>query len=121
MGFNENIWNKFLNEQKEICHKYGSEFIPADPFHLIGLADDLTKVPVHGMRHPLENSSGWYLWSGGYREDEDFFKPHHIWHLTDSKPEVLKFLGLPPRYRFLIEGSSYEDVWFDELLLIKGG
>lgn len=46
----------------------------------------------------------------------DFFVPLHIGHLKDWYPSVLKYLGLPPGWRFLI-APGYEDVWFDAGLL----
>lgn len=37
-------------------------------------------------------------------------------HLDQLCPEIQKFLGLPPGWRFLI-AENYEDVWFDISLL----
>jgi hypothetical protein len=47
---------------------------------------------------------------------EDFFMPIHVSRLEDRCPEIIKFLGLEPGWRFLKAGE-YEDVWFDETLL----
>ena len=49
----------------------------------------------------------------------DFFVPLHIEHLKDWCPSVLKYLGLPAGWRFLI-APEYEDVWFDSGLLEIG-
>jgi hypothetical protein len=38
-------------------------------------------------------------------------------HLSSWRPEVLKFLGLPPGWRFLTDVKGYEDVWHDPSLL----
>ena len=51
-----------------------------------------------------------------YQIDSDFFKPLHVEHLADWCPEIRKYLGLPPGWRFLIAGD-HEDVWYDESLL----
>jgi hypothetical protein len=40
----------------------------------------------------------------------------HVWHLANWRPEVLRFLGLGPGWRFLMDGA-YEDVWHDPKLL----
>ncbi|HEY4593698.1 MAG TPA: hypothetical protein VIJ61_14885, partial [Thermoanaerobaculia bacterium] len=75
-------------------------------------------VPVNGLRHPPEgDTTGWYIWAGEeLRSDPGFFLPLHIEHLKEWRPEVLRFLALPPGWRFLIAGDS-EDVWYDESLL----
>jgi hypothetical protein len=54
-----------------------------------------------------------------YPEEIDLFVPLDIKHLKEWKPEILKYLALPPGYLFLIgEGEDeYEDVWFDDTLL----
>ncbi|MEI6950840.1 hypothetical protein V9K67_26910, partial [Paraflavisolibacter sp. H34] len=120
--FDQGLWDNFVSEQISTCQTHGAEYSPVDPFQIVGLADDLSQVSFNGLRHPVDNSSGWFLWSGDYNDDDNFFKPYHIWHLMYSKPEVLKYLGLASGYRFLIDDEGYEDVWFDEsLLLISGG
>ena len=43
--------------------------------------------------------------------------PIHTLHLYEWKPEIIKYLGLPPGWRFLI-APGYEDVWFDPNLVI---
>lgn len=76
-------------------------------------------MPINGLRHfPEGNTTGWYIWTGEYSAAPDFFKPMHLFHLQEYYPELLKYLGLPPGNRFLIDDKGYEDVWFDEGLLI---
>ena len=41
---------------------------------------------------------------------------YHVSHLRARCPEVEKYLGLGPGWRFIFD-ETYEDVWFDELLL----
>jgi hypothetical protein len=107
-------------EQLKICEKYGASPLDA-PSHLkAGVAANVSSdaVPVNGLRHPPEgDTSGWYLWAGEeFSSDPGFFRPVHIEHVGEMRPEVLKYLALPPGWRFLIAGD-YEDVWFDESLL----
>jgi hypothetical protein len=45
----------------------------------------------------------------------DFFVPLHVEHLTEWCPVVLRFLGLPPGWRFLVAGE-YQDVREDRSL-----
>jgi hypothetical protein len=108
------------SEQRRICEKYGVD--PADaPAHLkAGVAENVHSVliPINGLRHhPVGDTSGWYIWAGeGLSEDPAFFQAVHIEHLHEIRPEVLKYLAMPPGWRFLVAGD-YEDVWYDESLL----
>lgn len=113
---------KIIEEQLKICDKYSVKFTPTDMGLLIGISDntDGKNVPINGLRHPAEGgSTGWYIWSGegNFPQNKDFFKPMHVSHLVERCPQVLKFLGLPVGYRFLIDNEGYMDVWYDEKLL----
>ena len=107
--------------QKELCEKYEITFFDT-PFDLkVGVSLNVKDgiLPINGLRHPVtQNTSGWYIWAGEeFNTDPDFFKPLHIFHLIDWCPDVIKYLGLPPGYRFLI-ADGYEDVWTDDSLLL---
>lgn len=108
------------DEQREICRRYGAEFLEA-PFSLkLGLACDLEvdQFPLHGLRHPPENGTcGWFIWTGELEtNDPEFFAPVHVSYLDEELPLVLPHLGLAPGWRFLL-APRYEDVWFDLSLL----
>jgi hypothetical protein len=49
-------------------------------------------------------------------EDDDFFVPLHVTHLEEWCPGAVRFLGLPPGWRFL-SAPGQEEVWFDPALL----
>jgi hypothetical protein len=103
-----------------VCEKYGATPCEA-PEHLkAGIATSVTSeaIPVNGLRHPpAGDTTGWYIWGGEeLSHDPSFFRPVHVRHLKESRPEVLKYLALPPGWRFLIAGD-YEDVWYDASLL----
>lgn len=114
-------WSMYINEQKDLCKRLAVDFIHADKELRIGIADniDLTSSPINGLRHSLDtHTSGWFLWVGeNFSEASDFFKPHCVKHLEQIRPDIIKYLALPPGYRFLIDNNGYEDVWFDEQLL----
>ena len=107
-------------EQLKICAKYGTKPFDASPDLKAGVAKNFWEnlVPVNGLRHPPEeDTSGWYLWAGEqFSADPALWRTVHIEHLSDIRPEVVKYLALPPGWRFLIAGD-YEDVWYDESLL----
>ena len=115
-------WEQYIDDQKSICKKIEVEFIPADIEFRIGLADNVLTdlIPINGLRYNIEGiGTGWFIWSGEkFSTDDNFFKPHCVKHLTELKPEIIKYLGLPPGHRFLIDNKGYEDIWFDETLLI---
>ena len=107
-------------EQLKICEKYGVNPFHTPPHLKAGVAANVVsdEIPVNGLRHPPEgDTSGWYLWAGEeLSSDVDFFQPIHIEHLIEMRPEVVKYLALPPGWRFLIAGD-YGDVWYDKSLL----
>lgn len=106
--------------QKEVCRKYDADFLPSPSDLKIGIATNVRDgiVPINGFRHPPQgDTTGWYIYAGEeLSDDPDFFKPLHVEHLDDWCPQLKKYLGLSPGWRFLIAGD-YEDVWFDESLL----
>jgi hypothetical protein len=107
--------------QKDVCKKYETKFF-ASPSNLkVGISLNVRDgiVPINGLRHPPEgDTTGWYIYAGEGEipDDNEFFKPLHVEHLDEWCPQIKKYLGLPPGWRFLIAGD-YEDVWFDESLL----
>lgn len=59
-----------------------------------------------------------YLGVGKFPADDDAFLPLHVEHISHWLPSVEHYLALPPGWRFLI-ADGYEDVWYDETLLIR--
>jgi hypothetical protein len=111
----------FEKIQKAMCEKYGARFEPLNMNLKLGVSDDFlagATNPVNGLRHSPETATcGWYLWSGSeFSQEADFFKPLHLHHLLQRRPEILPYLGLPPGWRFLI-APDHEDVWYDQTLL----
>jgi len=106
--------------QLETCRKYGVACVPSDLNLTLGISDNFFsgELPLNGLRHPPNGSTcGWFLWAGETLSDAaDFFKPVHIYHLVDRRAPIVRYLGLPPGWRFLV-ADAYEDVWFDSTLL----
>ncbi len=106
--------------QKKICKKYEVAYYSSPPYLKVGIALNVRDgiIPINGLRHiPEGDTTGWYIWAGEeFSDDPDFFKPLHVKHLSKWCPKVLKYLGLPPGWRFLVV-DDYEDVWHDKSLL----
>jgi hypothetical protein len=107
-------------EQKELCERYNAPFVETPSFLKVGISLNVKDgiQPINGLRHALEgDTSGWYIWAGeNLPDDPDFFVPLHIGHLLEWCPDIIKYLGLPPGWRFL-NAPDYEDVWEDKTLL----
>jgi hypothetical protein len=109
-----------IEEPQDLCKKYNAPWV-ASPEHLkVGIALNVRSglQPLNGLRHPAEgDTTGWYIWAGEeFSSAPDFFQPLHVAHLAEWCPAVLRFLGLPPGWRFLTKGD-YVDVWEDQSLL----
>ena len=114
------VMNDIAEQQRELCRKYGSVWIPA-PEHLkVGIAKNVRESlqPINGLRHqPAGDTTGWYIWAGAEpSSDPTFFVPLHVSHLAEWRPAILRFLGLAPGWRFLMAGG-HVDVWEDPMLL----
>lgn len=108
-----------VEAQIQVCKKYEALYLESPLNFKIGISSNVrnTSLPIHGLRHEVINDvSGWYIWAGDYKDDPDFFKSLHIFHLKEWNPFILKYLGLPVGWRFLVHNDKYEDVWKDENL-----
>jgi len=106
-------------EQRKLCQRYKTDFLASPKGSKVGIAlATLELTPLNGLRHvPEQGTNVWYIWGGKELSSHpDFFEPLHVEYLTHRCPEALKFLGLPPGYRFLLAGD-HVDVWFDVNLL----
>jgi hypothetical protein len=108
------------DSQIKICEQYGVTYQSSLSDMKVGIALDSIseRSPINGLRHaPEGDTTGWYIWGGEEPGVEaDYFKPLHVEHLLEYCPAILKYLGLPSGWRFLI-AEGYEDVWYDETLL----
>ncbi|NUP08835.1 MAG: hypothetical protein HOW73_22540 [Polyangiaceae bacterium] len=101
----------------DLCQKHGVVPQPPARWSKVGVAlATLDLDPLNGVRHSPDGATcGWFIWGGaGFSEDPDFFQPLHIAHLVKRCPRALRFLSLPPGWRFLLGANDYEDVWHDD-------
>ena len=115
-------WSEIEKEQKDVCKRLNVLWTPIDQKLMIAINDSIFSdtQPINGLRHPKEDTiDGWYLWSGQEIPQDriDFFSPIHAEHLLNARPVILKYLGLPYGYRFQIDDSGHEDIWFDKAIL----
>jgi|SRR5690554_218431 len=111
--------NSLSEKQKIICKKYSASYEICDLNLKVGVSLGVknNERPIHGMRVKAENgTSGWYIWTGEWSDESDFFVPLHGVHLHDWADLVLPYLGLPEGWRFLVS-EGYEDVWQDLSIL----
>jgi hypothetical protein len=54
-------------------------------------------------------------WVGGFA-GPGLFQPLHVTHLSERGPRAIKYLALPPGWRFL-DAPGQENVWYDAALL----
>ena len=107
--------------QRDLCERFRAPFLPVTGGQKLGISENVRAgvLPINGLRHPpVGDTSGWYIWAGGEPStDPDFFKPLHVAHLDEWCPDILRFLGLAPGWRFLTDNAGHDDVWEDSALL----
>jgi hypothetical protein len=110
----------FESEQQDLCRVHGVQWFEAPERLKVGMARNVRTglQPLNGLRHPpVGDTTGWYIWAGEELSTAaDFFEPMHVLHLAELCPAVLKYLGLPPGWRFLLH-DDHSDVWEDSRLL----
>ena len=106
-------------DQRAFCSEWSAHYLACSALSKIGFAlSTKGEVPINGLRHPPQgDTTGWYLWCGEeWSDSPDFFQPIHTHHLYTDFPNVVRFLGLAPGYRFLL-AEDHLDVWYDPSLL----
>lgn len=99
--------------QHDLCSRVGAEFAPPRPDQMIVISEGVYEGdPVEGVRYPSPpHMSGWWLTTDRYNDDINSLKTVHSHHVTEKRPDLVRFLALPSGYRFF---STEGNVWFDE-------
>ena len=110
-----------MTRREDVCERLGVTPDPPSADSRLGIAHNARESdlwPLNGLRHrPERGTSGWYLWRGEtLSQAEDFFASLHTVHVPDWCPEAVRFLALPPGWRFLL-APGQEDVWYDATLV----
>jgi hypothetical protein len=90
--------NNFDQEQRGICNKYNTEYLPAENNLKLGISNNVKDgiIPINGLRlYPEEGTSGWFIRAGKeLSEDLDFLIPLHIEHIDEwAKSKKISWLG----------------------------
>jgi hypothetical protein len=65
------------------------------------------------MRYPWPaDRSGWFLVTDEYKGDMKTVTHHHTYHVTSARPDLARYLALPPGFGF--DSRRKERVWYDE-------
>jgi hypothetical protein len=98
--------------QQDVCGNIGAQFLVCDH----SLKIELAEILIHDVfpstaTSPTRGRNGGmvHLVGRNLSDAPDFFVPLHAIHLHERCPEILKYLGLAPGWRFLI-APGYEDV-----------
>lgn len=110
--------------QREVCDRFGATPLAAPAERKVGISLNVHsgEVPLNAIRHlNVGDTTGWYVWRGEIdpiTQADDFFVPLHVAHLDEWCPELIPYLALPPGWGVLL-APGYEDIWFDEKLLVE--
>jgi hypothetical protein len=109
--------------QRQVCEALGAPCLPVDvgAALAVGHAEAATPLVLRGLRlRPAGGASGWYVWAeaSGAVEPESLapLRPTDAAEVAARYPQVTRFLGLPPGWRFELRAGR-EHVWFDRRLL----
>lgn len=105
---------RYWKDQHSVCETLGANFEPPKPDQFSMISRGVFEgLPVQGVRYPSpEHMSGWWVTTDDCDGDIKSLKSEHTYHLTAARPDLAKYLALPPGFRFDL--SSFEDVWFEE-------
>ncbi|MBT8769167.1 immunity protein Imm33 domain-containing protein [Metapseudomonas boanensis] len=107
-------------EQLAICQRFSAEMLAPALTEKLGIAlSTLHQLPFTAVRHLAVNGTcGWYIWGGEYCTGPEFFQALHVAHISEHCPQIQPYLALAPGWGVVL-APGYEDVWFDQALLVE--
>ena len=115
----ENHETKLTKKQRKICNKDDLEFEPHSHLKvgiLLDVIDNIQLIPASRFQAE-ESTSRWFIWTGEYSEDRDFFKLIDVVHLLEWCHLILPYLGLPSGAKFSIAEDGNDVIAWKDLLL----
>lgn len=105
---------RYWKEQHMICNANGADFSPPNPEDLTAVSKGVMEgAPVQATRYPLaEPMSGWIIVTDEYDGKVESLKTHHTYHITAKRPELAKYLALPPG--FCMDLRTATKICFDQ-------
>jgi len=105
---------RFWKDQHALCNRFGADFEPPALDQLSVVSQGVFEgLPVQGVRYSSpDHMSGWWITTDQYDGNINSLKHEHTYHVTAVRPDLAKYLALPPGFRF--DTSQGEDVWSDE-------
>jgi len=105
----------YFREQLEIATRVGAKLHP--PAADLLFAHDegvIGGLPVELFREPQlnENHSGWFIMSKSFSGELKELKNEHLYHLTLSRPELIRYLGLDSGWH--VDLRDAERIWFEQ-------
>jgi len=102
--------------QEMICDTYGAACSPPPPGQLIAISRRVLDggSAAAGVRYPdsAAGMSGWIVFAPELEEDMSEFVGLHASHMSETHPQIARYLGLPVGWRFALAPGS-ELAWFD--------
>lgn len=96
-------------DQAAICEAAGAQFLPPRSKSLAAVSSGFMRRenPVQGLRYRTrEDRSGWFFSTPSYEASPADVSAVHIFHVVNERPEISKFLALPPGYWFSTESGK---------------
>lgn len=105
---------RYWREQHQVCERLGAPFSTPRADQLIAISAGVYEGDsVQGVRyHAPDHMSGWYVTTNRFDGDMSTLVIDHLYHLTAMRPDLARFVALPPGYRFDTSNGE-DDVWFD--------
>ncbi|MGZ3182659.1 MAG: immunity protein Imm33 domain-containing protein [Telluria sp.] len=96
---------RYWRDQHLVCDQAVSVFSPPRVDQLVVVSDGVLEgEPVQGVRYPSpEHMSGWWITTDRYNGDVATLKTLHAYHLTATRPDLARYLGLAYGFRFYSE------------------
>jgi hypothetical protein len=110
---------RYWVDQHCVCEAAGADFAPPLPDQKVAISVGVMEGqrPLNGVRYfEPPHMSGWFLTTDRYSGDVKDLRVEHLYHVTAARPELAKYIALPPGYRFFLDGAK-ESVTLDEAVL----
>lgn len=94
---------RYWVDQHATCTRAQAAFTPPNPAQMVAISEGVIEgdYPLSGIRYDAPpHMSGWYLTTERYNGDIETMRVEHMYHVTAVRPELARYIALPPGYRF---------------------